>query len=218
MKGYDMPILGLFPTPVFRDAVPQPDIAPIKQEIIDCLKKIEDEDDLVDVGFTHKPAYDRHFKEFDSHLDIIESNLFAKHPFKNLEAFIYKCAQQYTDTCKWTAVRPNENGSYKIINSWINFAEKGVHHAAHTHPGYDIAGVFYCNVSPEMGAITFTNPNPMVYNCNFPHGQIDSGSVSMGVSAGDIILFPAWLQHHTEMNNTEDKRISIAFNLTYVRD
>jgi ectoine hydroxylase-related dioxygenase (phytanoyl-CoA dioxygenase family) len=37
------------------------------------------------------------------------------------------------------------------------------------------------------------------------------------VKDGDIILFPAWLQHSTMENATDEERISIAFNINFIK-
>jgi uncharacterized protein (TIGR02466 family) len=102
------------------------------------------------------------------------------------------------------------------MNSWINIAEKGVKHDYHAHPGYTIAGVYYFRVSDEQGGICFNNPNLMIYNAHFPEGRCSPQSVELIPKDGDIVLFPAWLQHSTHENKTDEERISIAFNINFI--
>jgi uncharacterized protein (TIGR02466 family) len=102
------------------------------------------------------------------------------------------------------------------MNSWINIAVKGVKHDYHAHPGYTIAGVYYFRVSDAQGGICFNNPNLMIYNAHFPEGRCSPQSIELIPKDGDIVLFPAWLQHSTHENTTDEDRISVAFNINFI--
>ena len=39
----------------------------------------------------------------------------------------------------------------------------------------------------------------------------DGNTISMPCSSGSLVIFPSWLDHHTEENET-DKRITVSFN------
>ena len=53
----------------------------------------------------------------------------------------------------------------------------------------------------------------MVYNGNFPEGQMTPMSMEIIPQDGDLFLFPAWLQHGTRPNKSDSPRVSISFNI-----
>jgi hypothetical protein len=56
----------------------------------------------------------------------------------------------------------------------------------------------------------------MIYNASFPEGRTSPQSIEIIPKDGDIILFPAWLQHSTMENSVDEERISIAFNINFI--
>lgn len=220
-----MPLMYLFPTPVYREFATVSTYDSIQQEIQTCLKHIKENDDLENVSYIYKDAGKRK-KEKPIGGYFISDDLIGKHHLSNLEKRIYEVLENYLSAVEWTALANNpdpiipqlKSKTFKIINSWINIAEKGVKHDYHSHPGYTIAGVYYYRVSDEQGGLCFNNPNMMIYNAAFPEGRTSPQSVEIIPKDGDTILFPAWLQHSTMENTIDDERISIAFNINFITD
>lgn len=220
-----MPLMYLFPTPVYREFATIATYDSIQQEIQACLKHIKENDDLENVSYIYKDAGKRK-QENPLGGYFISDDLIGKHNLTNLEKRIYEVLENYLSAVEWTAIINNpdpvipqlKSKTFKIMNSWINIAEKGVKHDYHSHPGYTIAGVYYYRVSDEQGGLCFNNPNMMIYNASFPEGRTSPQSVEVIPKDGDIILFPAWLQHSTMENSTDEERISIAFNINFITD
>lgn len=220
-----MPLMYLFPTPIYREFALISSYDKIQQEIQTCLKYIKDNDDLENVSYIYRDAGQRK-QEKPLGGYFISDDLIGKHNLKNLETRIYEVLDNYLNAVEWTAIINNpdpvipqlKSKNFKIMNSWINIAEKGVKHDYHSHPGYTIAGVYYYRVSDEQGGLCFNNPNLMIYNAEFPEGRTSPQSVEIIPKDGDIILFPAWLQHSTMENTTDEERISIAFNINFVSE
>lgn len=220
-----MPLMYLFPTPVYREFATLDTYDTIQQEIQTCLKHIKDHDDLENVSYIYRDAGSRK-KEKPLGGYFISDDLIGKHSLLNLKSKIYQALDNYLTAVEWTAIINNPDPvvpklklkNFKIANSWINIAEKGVKHDYHAHPGYTIAGVYYFRVSDEQGGLCFNNPNLMLYNCQFPEGRTSPQSIEIIPKDGDIILFPAWLQHSTMENTIDDERISIAFNINFITD
>jgi uncharacterized protein (TIGR02466 family) len=216
-----MPLMYLFPTTIYKESATTSNYDPVQLEIQACLKHIKDNDDLENVSYIYKDAGERkegHYKEGY----FISDQLLKKHNMINLEKRIYECIERYAAGVEWTAqladpvIPGSKSGRWKIMNSWINIAEKGVKHDFHAHPGYTVAGVYYFRVSDEQGGLAWNNPNPIIYNAGFPEGRTSPQCVEYIPSDGDLILFPAWLQHSTHENKTDEERISVAFNLNWI--
>lgn len=213
----------LFPTPIYKDPATISNYDVVQLEIQKTLKYIKDNDDLENVSYIYKDAAERK-QENPLGGYFISDDLIGKHNLKNLEARIYEALDRYLSGVEWTSIIDNpdpvvpnlKGGNFKIMNSWINIAVKGVKHDYHAHPGYTIAGVYYFRVSDAQGGICFNNPNLMIYNAHFPEGRCSPQSVELIPKDGDVVLFPAWLQHSTHENTTDEERISVAFNINFI--
>ena len=219
-----MSLMYLFPTPIYNEPADISNYDPVQLEIQAVLKHIKDNNDLENVSYIYKDAKNIKDENYLEEGYFISDDLIGKHKMKNLENRIYTALSRYLDGVQWTAVSSNPDavvdkhgpGEFKIMNSWINIAEKGVNHDYHAHPGYTIAGVYYYRVSDEQGGIAFNNPNMMIYNAGFPEGRCSPQSLEYIPRDGEILLFPAWLQHCTHKNTSDEERISVAFNINFV--
>jgi uncharacterized protein (TIGR02466 family) len=107
---------------------------------------------------------------------------------------------------------------FYITNSWTNITELGQEHQLHNHSNSILSGVVYIKVSDSQPSITFNrlappfllNMKPTEYN------MFNSTEWSVSVEDGDILIFPSSCFHHVKVNQSNNRRISIAFN-TFVR-
>lgn len=152
----------------------------------------------------------------DNQHNIVSSSSFIFRDFlglKDLESFIYKHIKKYADT---TLSIRGDNQSLEITQSWLNITNSGQQHHRHEHPNSIVSGVFYINTIKD-DSIIFYNPNHKIYkhlSLSHEKGEPDSynNGLKMGITAGELILFPSWLEHSVDINNTNESRISIAFN------
>ena len=95
---------------------------------------------------------------------------------------------------------------------WININRQGDFNQLHSHPISDISVVYY--LSSSKSAIVFQHPS---YHSRWLYNQATGSNHFEKIMAkeGDMIVFPADLQHYVEPNQTEDPRISIAINLNF---
>lgn len=113
--------------------------------------------------------------------------------------------------------------NYTIVNSWININRSLCSNSPHVHPGSTVSGVVYIRVPENSGKINFINPARIAiagYVDEFAiEGEIPRGPNSelwhFEPVAGDLLLFPSWLEHYVENNQNanNEPRISIAFNI-----
>ena len=77
--------------------------------------------------------------------------------------------------------------------------------------------MYYVKTPPNCGKIVFNDPRPGIQT-NMPTrrpGQPPKHlwrEVHLDVIEGRIIMFPAWLWHCVEPNESNDIRISVSFN------
>lgn len=114
------------------------------------------------------------------------------------------------------------NSNLKIINYWVNINKKHCYNIEHTHPGCLLSAVFYVKIPENSGKINFLNPNANLLesylvpkNLNINKNLFDytlSSVFSVEPKESCLIIFPSWLSHQVEPNNSDEDRISIAFN------
>jgi uncharacterized protein (TIGR02466 family) len=111
----------------------------------------------------------------------------------------------------------------KLKNFWINVNFKKDFNIPHTHNGSIISGVFYVKSPENCGNLVFKNPNDDVMRCYFRYLNLIGGNDysfteftselwEIVPEKNNLILFPSWLEHYVEPNQSDEERISIAFN------
>ena len=106
----------------------------------------------------------------------------------------------------------------KLANIWININGENSFNREHKHPHSVFSGTYYVNCNEESGPIYFINPamNGIEYDwkdsiTNF--NSATSPEIHITPKVGDLLIFPGWLSHGVEINNSKNfNRISISFN------
>ena len=99
------------------------------------------------------------------------------------------------------------------LESWFAKFEKGNYAHIHNHNPADISGAYYYKTNGEDGDFFFESPNPYleITKC---YGSL-SQRWKHKPQEGKILLFPGWLKHGVKTNNTDNTRISLAFNIFF---
>jgi uncharacterized protein (TIGR02466 family) len=114
-------------------------------------------------------------------------------------------------------LKPNAN--LIIDGLWININGKGSYNMMHVHPSCDLAGVFWISTPPYSGPIVFENPHAFyhnkmkMYSDEVQANSLQYTSYNFSPKEGSIILFPSYLRHAVEVNESNEDRISVSFNL-----
>jgi uncharacterized protein (TIGR02466 family) len=109
---------------------------------------------------------------------------------------------------------------FYIQNSWAVKHHPGDWAQNHTHSNCFISGVCYLKTEKNSGDITFTKPdgytNLFHTSTRVPFFQSGNHNCEWWDEKpedNDILLFPSHLMHHVKMNNSNEDRFSVAFNL-----
>jgi uncharacterized protein (TIGR02466 family) len=99
------------------------------------------------------------------------------------------------------------------LQSWVNMHDRGGFNFLHLHEGSLLSGSFYLSVPPGSGEFVFRDPRPGVIHGSVkgavPNGHSD---IHLAPSAGLLVLFPCWMEHYVEPHDSDQPRITIAFN------
>ena len=105
------------------------------------------------------------------------------------------------------------------IFAWMNANPSGGYNAPHTHPGAHWSGVYYVS-QPEVeagnsGMIEFLDPRTDLPNWRLLAASAFRLKKKLRPQPGEMILFPSYLVHWVYPNETDEERISVAFNATF---
>lgn len=124
----------------------------------------------------------------------------SKDNLQNVEEFKPLCA----------AIRDLSNqlfeNTYNIKGLWGNISNKYHYNNIHNH-GYpsnenEWSGIFYLKVNPNSGALNFWEFN------------ISPNGIPFLPENNHLILFPSYVKHGVDANQSNEERISLAFNIS----
>jgi len=110
-------------------------------------------------------------------------------------------------------------------NMWANINYPGSYNKQHIHPNSHWSGVYYVKVPKKSGSIWVEDPRPGP-NHLLPRRlegipkQLWRVVIYPAIE-GQIIMFPAWLPHGVQVNESQEKgekgwRVSVSFNFIQV--
>lgn len=107
-----------------------------------------------------------------------------------------------------------------ITHTWLNINPPTSYNSKHLHPRSLFSGVYYISVPEgDCGNIIFERePLMLSYLPNYIVEQwndMTSGTATYVPKEGKLLIFPSWLLHWVEANNTDRDRISLSFNTNY---
>jgi len=102
-----------------------------------------------------------------------------------------------------------------ITDMWGNVLEKGEAHPPHTHSNNFLSGVYYLH-SDKAAGIQFFDPRPsadVIVPRKTKKTHNNSNLLSFASKTNRAVFFPSWLNHWVPQNISNNKRISIAWNV-----
>lgn len=105
---------------------------------------------------------------------------------------------------------------FYVTDSWIAITPPGGKHIIHNHPNSLLSGVFYFSV-PDQSSINFHIESQLFKNFKFCFDytkltEHNKQTVNVPVQQSDIVIFPSWVDHSVDVNNSDQERIIIGFN------
>jgi len=102
-------------------------------------------------------------------------------------------------------------------NMWANINPPGAMNRAHMHPNSLWSGVYYVKALPNSGHLKVEDPRSIAAMSRPRQKEGPTPSrlwreTHFDPKPGRLIMFPAWLIHCVDPNNSNDIRISISFN------
>lgn len=111
--------------------------------------------------------------------------------------------------------------SPKCNDMWVNVTPRHGGNRSHVHSGALLSGVYWVQAPEGSGAIGFDDPRAQALVflpilTEEARNRPDHWTrVYFKPIEGRVLLFPAWLRHEVEANESTVDRISISFNVSY---
>ncbi len=113
-----------------------------------------------------------------------------------------------------------EKQEVKITSMWAIINEKGAFNQRHHHGNSDLSAAYYVTAEKNCGDIVFYDPrpapvyrHPVAKSPNILNASVNSVQPEEGL----LVLFPSYLEHSVNPNNSNNKRIVISFNVSLER-
>ena len=109
-----------------------------------------------------------------------------------------------------------EKGSVRVSQCWLNKTKPQEYHAQHFHANSYLSGVLYIKCLPKDGIVFTNRMYGMFNNIEFPLKKMtiwNAKNLEYNVKEGDLIIFPSWVMHSVNVNQTTNiERVSLSFD------
>ena len=182
-----------FPTPVYIADIEHPTL---NQEL---------ERDIVAWSKQDKGVVRTNVQGWHSTTDMQE-----KPQFKKLVDMLYACQKTIYD-------QEHLDSEPVLGNMWANINPPGGMNRAHQHPNSLWSGVYYIKAPKNCGQLKIDDPrsSAAMVRPNQKEGPLPQRlfrETHYEPIAGRCIMFPSWLMHCVDPNESNDIRISVSFN------
>lgn len=116
------------------------------------------------------------------------------------------------------AIKDSWDVNLVIHNMWTTIYPEKSFVPEHTHAGYLLSGVYYAKAHEGCGDILFHDPAWVAKSMLLGGGStfpIKGTREQRSPKTGDLIIFPSWLPHSTQPNETNEDRIIVSFNFVF---
>ena len=111
-----------------------------------------------------------------------------------------------------------------LVQMWLNINGPFSYNVSHRHPGCELAGVLWIKQTPKSGRFVFDNMDTgyrdaMLLNAtdrDYLEEKKMPPEYVPEYTDGTMIIFPAGVSHRVEINETEEDRISLSFNIKII--
>jgi len=182
-----------FPTPIYIADIAHPTL---NQEL---------EKDIIAWSNQDKGMVKTNIKGWHSQTDMHQ-----KPEYQKLVEMLYEAQRTIYD-------QEHLNSEPVLGNMWANINPPGGMNRAHQHPNSLWSGVYYVKAPKNSGHLKIDDPRSIA---SMSRPQQKEGPVPARLyrethyepKAGRLIMFPSWVMHCVDSNESDDIRISVSFN------
>ena len=129
----------------------------------------------------------------------------------HIDQLVMSLEQELNELASSVGLRP-----VSIYNIWVNINPTGSYNHLHNHQESIFSGVYYIDADETQGNINFERNDGAEYH--IPSSMItqihhfNASKCTYPAKTGSLYVFPGWLKHSVDSNNSNRDRISLSFN------
>jgi uncharacterized protein (TIGR02466 family) len=216
-------IKNIFPTPVFAAVSDNEEIQKLISELV---YKWKDETyvTMAKLKFAQAGLMSYHWdlgSESNSRADFEKFGITTFYSGNLAEKSEWEPVSDFVKTISKAMIGELYQGKMVITNMWATIYPKGAYVPEHIHNNSLYSGVYYVKAKPSCGNLVFKDP---AYISKTMSSQIGTGFPNIPivhtqeVEEGLMVLFPSWLPHSSQPNESDEDRIILSFNLDFPND
>jgi uncharacterized protein (TIGR02466 family) len=109
-----------------------------------------------------------------------------------------------------------ENTNISINSMWAIINKKNDFNVIHTHPNSYLSAAYYVSAPKNCGKFQIENLN-IARRHSYPeilkNNELNAQVAGIEVAEGDLLIFPGYLPHKVAMNESDEDRIVVSFNV-----
>ena len=109
-----------------------------------------------------------------------------------------------------------ENKNISINSMWAIINKKNDFNVIHTHPNSYLSAAYYVSAPKNCGKFQIENLN-IARRHSYPeilkNNELNAQVAGIEVAEGDLLIFPGYLPHKVAMNESDEDRIVVSFNV-----
>ena len=109
-----------------------------------------------------------------------------------------------------------ENKNISINSMWAIINKKNDFNVIHTHPNSYLSAAYYVSAPKNCGKFQIENLN-IAKRHSYPeilkNNELNAQVAGIEVEEGDLLIFPGYLPHKVAMNESDEDRIVVSFNV-----
>jgi uncharacterized protein (TIGR02466 family) len=140
----------------------------------------------------------------------LAASFLRKPMLQNLTQEIYRCLNLHAESVGLPTIN--------IGHSWVNIMQPGQRVDRHNHALSVLSGAFYLSAPKGSCGLRFHSPVAGMRMLEFIKNDGANTTTNIHYTEcqeGELIIFPSWLEHSTDINQAED-RIVVSFNTQYL--
>jgi uncharacterized protein (TIGR02466 family) len=196
-----MPVESLFPIPIYWGSID----SPVVQSKFKLLRDKYVANGQLQYNKDWRNTHKISTLDFDNNL--VED--------ENLVEFKEELAKHVSEYLR-TINRDPAIEQLKVTSSWMTLYKQGDYAHQHCHGAADISGVYYVTADSNDAQFYFRSSNKAM-SSSYIFNKIPEVK-RFSPKTGMIILFPGWLEHAVEKQLTDQERVSVSFNLGFIRN
>ena len=129
------------------------------------------------------------------------------------------CEDLHTEILQSIPVLENKPITDISINMWVNINKQFDYNTIHNHAPFNgviLSGVYYIKCPEKCGNIKFFDPRFFI-TTSLDMQYYNDANIYWHFEPHDnmMLIFPSWLHHSVDSNESSQDRISVAFNISW---